>query len=300
MPVEDERVAERVPDIAPVLAWFHAEARELPWRAADVTPWGVFVSEVMSQQTPVTRVAPAWTAWMERWPTPADIAEASPAEVIRAWDRLGYPRRALRLREAAAIIRDDFDNEVPRAYDDLITLPGVGDYTAAAVAAFAFNARVAVLDTNVRRVLARVIFGVEHPTSASATKLERSVAEQLLPSDSTTAATWSVAVMELGALVCTATAPACGECPLIAECAWVGAGRPRQQVRAKPTQKFDGTDRQVRGKLMAMLRASNAPVRVADLRTCWPIDSQRDRCLDSLVADGLVEPLPRNRFRLPN
>ena len=284
---------------SPVIAWFEQQARELPWRSPTVSPWAVFVSEVMSQQTPVARIIPAWHNWMQRWPTPTDLAAAAPAEVIRAWDRLGYPRRALRLRDAAIMIRDDFGGEVPNKYDDLLLLPGVGDYTAAAVLAFAFEERVVVLDTNVRRVLARAIGGTEHPSSASPTKAERAVADQLLPLDASEAATWSVAVMELGALVCRATAPVCEDCPIATACAWNAAGRPPSEVRAKRVQKFEGTDRQVRGKLLAVLREGHTSVSAAALRSCWPDDVQRDLCLDSLVADGLVEPLARNRFRLP-
>lgn len=293
----DVRVAARI--TAAVREWFGNQARDLPWRAADATAWGVFVSEVMSQQTPVARIAPAWRDWMRSWPTPTDLAAASPAEVIRAWDRLGYPRRALWLRDAAVMMRDEFDGEVPRTYDELLTLPGVGDYTAAAVAAFAFDQRVPVLDTNVRRVLARLVFGIEHPGGSSATKLERRVAAEFLPADGRQAAIWSVASMELGSLVCRSAAPDCPQCPVRSDCAWVALGMPKLKARPKRTQKFEGTDRQVRGKLMAVLRHSPKPVTGAALSECWADDSQRDRCLDSLVADGLVEPLPRGRFRLP-
>ncbi len=293
----NDQVAVRV--TRAVSAWFGDRARDLPWRSADATAWGVFVSEVMSQQTPVARIAPAWREWMQAWPTPTALAAASPAEVIRAWDRLGYPRRALWLREAAIMMRDEFDGEVPRTYDELLRLPGVGDYTAAAVASFAFDERVPVLDTNVRRVLARLVFGVEHPVSSSATKLERRIATDLLPTDGGEAATWSVASMELGSLICRSSAPACSECPVRADCAWVAVGMPTLEARRKRTQRFEGTDRQVRGKLMAVLRDSPTPVSAARLRKCWADDAQRDRCLDSLVADGLVEPLARNRFRLP-
>jgi len=284
----------------PVTNWFTASARELPWRTPNASAWGIFVSEVMSQQTPVARVAPAWISWMKQWPSPGDLAAATPAEVIRAWNRLGYPRRALRLRDAAVMIRDEFDGQVPATYDELLTLPGVGDYTAAAVAAFAFNQRVVVLDTNVRRVLARLVFGTEHPVNSSATKLERQTAEQLLPTQGRQAAAWSVAVMELGALVCQSSSPGCESCPVSTQCAWVAAGKPKLQTRAKRPQRFEGTDRQVRGKLMAILRASHRPVSATTLRQCWSDDGQRDRCLDSLVADGLVEPLPRGRFLLPS
>ncbi|MFA7266918.1 MAG: A/G-specific adenine glycosylase [Candidatus Nanopelagicales bacterium] len=283
----------------PVRTWFEANARELPWREPDTTAWGVLISEVMSQQTPVARVAPAWQRWMAQWPTPADLAASSPADVIRAWDRLGYPRRALWLREAAIKICEEFDSQVPSRYEELRTLPGVGDYTAAAVVAFAFRQRVVVLDTNVRRVIARAVSGIEAPESASPTVAERRLGEALLPLDPAEAAQWSVACMELGALVCTSRSPECGRCVLQATCAWVAAGRPAAVSRSRPTQRFTGTDRQVRGKLMAVLRAADGPVTTHALASAWPDESQRSRCLDTLVADGLVEPLAGRRYRLP-
>lgn len=282
-----------------ISAWFSAHARDLPWRTADATPWGVLVSEVMSQQTPVARVAPAWQAWMTRWPTPTDLAGAPPADVIRAWDRLGYPRRALWLREAAISIRDDFAGQVPADYDKLITLPGIGDYTASAVLAFAFGKRIAVLDTNVRRVIARTMFGLERPSAASATALERQVADVLLPSQDLDAAHWSVACMELGAVVCRAKTPACAQCPVARDCAWFAAGKPISTRRARPTQRFEGTDRQVRGKLMAILRAADHPVTESELAPACDDPVQRARCLDTLIADALIHPLPNATFTLP-
>src|SRR3954470_7118450 len=134
--------------------WYADNARDLPWRRPDVSPWAVLVSEVMLQQTPVARVVPAWQEWMQRWPTPADLAAEPAGEAVRAWGRLGYPRRALRLHTAARAIVEQHGGEVPASYDDLRALPGVGDYTAAAVATFAHGRRHVVLDTNVRRVLA--------------------------------------------------------------------------------------------------------------------------------------------------
>src|SRR5262249_19255374 len=161
------------------------------------------VSEFMLQQTPVSRVLPVYDAWLERWPTPASLAAAPVGDAVRAWGRLGYPRRALRLHAAAAAIADRHGGAVPESYEELVALPGVGDYTAWAVLAFAFGRRQAVLDTNVRRVLARVVAGTEFPPPA-VTAGEKAVARGLLPDDEPTAATWSVALMELGALVCTA------------------------------------------------------------------------------------------------
>jgi A/G-specific adenine glycosylase len=282
-----------------VVDWYVEHHRELPWRATDRTPWGVLVSEVMLQQTPVARVLPAWTAWMARWPAPADLASAPPGEAVRQWDRLGYPRRALNLHAAAQLIVERHGGLVPEDEVDLRALPGVGEYTAAAVRAFAFGRRTVVLDTNVRRVLARVAAGTEHPAPAlSAAERERAAA--LVPADDAGAALWSVAVMELGALVCTAASPRCGACPVESACAWVRAGRPGYGGPPRRVQRFAGTDRQVRGRLMAVLRAESDPVPRSALEDAWSVDPvQRERALDGLVADGLVEPLPGEFFRLP-
>ena len=188
-----------------VLDWYDDHARDLPWRGASATPWSVMVSEFMLQQTPVARVLPVHAAWLDRWPTPASLAEDPTGEAVRMWGRLGYPRRALRLHAAATAIVERHDGEVPASYDDLLALPGIGDYTAAAIASFAFGHRHVVLDTNVRRVLTRAVSGRELPAPA-VTRGERDIATTLLPDDPATAATWAVATMELGALVCTATA----------------------------------------------------------------------------------------------
>ena len=164
----------------------------------------MLVSELMLQQTPVARVLPVHEAWLERWPTPADLAAEPSGEAVRAWGRLGYPRRALRLHAAAVAIVERYDGEVPDSYDELLTLPGVGDYTAAAVASFAFGRRHVVLDTNVRRVFARALGGRRVPGGLGDARPSATLATSVLPEDDSTAATWAVAVMELGALVCTA------------------------------------------------------------------------------------------------
>ncbi|WP_308220263.1 A/G-specific adenine glycosylase [Kineococcus sp. TRM81007] len=282
-----------------VLDWYAVCARDLPWREAGCSPWGVLVSEVMLQQTPVARVLPRWQEWLERWPTPAALAAEPPGEAVRAWDRLGYPRRALRLHAAATAITAEHGGEVPEDHDVLLALPGIGAYTAAAVAAFAFRRRHAVVDTNVRRVQARAVTGAAEPAPAL-TAAETRLAVALLPEDPETAARWSVGVMELGALVCTARAPRCPACPLLDRCAWVVAGRPAHTGPARRAQRWAGTDRQVRGRLLAVLRATDGPVEAADLDAAWPGDAvQRARCLDGLVADGLVEPLPDGTFALP-
>lgn len=281
-----------------VVAWYLVHRRDLPWRAPDRTPWGVLVSEIMLAQTPVARVVPAWENWMGRWPTPAALADATQADVLRAWDRLGYPRRALSLHAAAEQICRQHGGAVPEDPDALRALPGVGEYTTAAVRAFAFGRRCAVLDTNVRRVLARLVTGQERP-GPSLTVAERRLAESLLPVDEGQAATWSVAVMELGALVCTARSPDCQRCPVRDACVWVRAGRPAYQGPARRAQKFAGTDRQVRGRLMAVLRAATAPVPREQLDLVWPESVQRDRALSSLLADGLVDQVGSDRFSLP-
>lgn len=288
---------------ATVLGWYREQQRDLPWRRPDRTPWGVLVSEIMLQQTPVVRVLPAWQEWMVRWPTPKDLAAAAPADVIRAWGRLGYPRRALRLQAAAAAIVERHGGVVPGDHDALLALPGIGSYTAAAVASFAFGQRHAVLDTNVRRVLGRLLDGVQYPTT-SPTVAERRQAEALLPAEPAVAAEWAVAVMELGALVCTARSPRCADCPVLRRCRWQQLGMPDHAGPPRRGQAWAGTDRQVRGRIMALLREAHRPVTVAAIAAAVPDAElrdplQRDRCLDALVTDGLVEPLPRRRFALP-
>ncbi|MGA5818670.1 A/G-specific adenine glycosylase [Kitasatospora sp. NPDC094028] len=281
-----------------VLDWYEASKRDLPWRAPDATPWGVMVSEFMLQQTPVKRVLPAWQAWMARWPTPAELAAEPAGEAVRMWGRLGYPRRALRLHAAAVAITEHHLGAVPDDHATLLALPGVGEYTAAAVASFAFRQRHVVLDTNVRRVFARAVTGVEYPAQAT-TAAERRTATALLPADAETAATWAVGVMELGALVCTARGPECGDCPLFAHCAWQRAGCPPYEGPARRGQTYEGTDRQVRGKLLAVLREAHGSVEQARLDAVWPDAVQRARALDGLVADGLVEPVEQGVYRLP-
>jgi A/G-specific adenine glycosylase len=281
-----------------VLGWYAENARDLPWRRPDATPWGVFVSEVMLQQTPVARVEPVWREWLHRWPTPADLAAEPTGAAVRAWGRLGYPRRALRLHAAATAMVDQHDGRVPASEAELLGLPGVGAYTAAAVATFAFGERATVVDTNVRRVLARVARGQQYAAS-SPTRSEVAFASGLVPPDAARARAWSVAVMELGALVCTARAPGCEGCPVRDLCAWRLAGRPPHDGPPRRGQAWHGTDRQLRGTLLAALRDSAGPVGRGTLEALSDNAAQRERCLDSLVADGLVEPLPGGRFRLP-
>ncbi|MDA4086953.1 Adenine DNA glycosylase [Mycolicibacterium hassiacum DSM 44199] len=282
-------------DIVPeLLGWYAREQRDLPWRRPGVTPWQILVSEFMLQQTPVARVEPVWRDWVRRWPTPSATAAASPADVLRAWGRLGYPRRAKRLHECATVIATEHDDVVPADVATLLTLPGVGAYTARAVACFAYGQRVPVVDTNVRRVVARVVHGrADAPPSAH--DLDEVAA--LLP-EGDDAPRFSAALMELGATVCTARSPKCPNCPL-SRCAWRARGFPPADAPARRPQRYAGTDRQARGALLEVLRTSEGPVPKARLDLAWTADTaQRDRALDSLLVDGLVEQTPDGRFAL--
>mgnify|MGYP002779601055 CR=1 FL=1 len=277
--------------------WYATAARDLPWRRPGVDPWAVLVSEVMLQQTPVARVEPVWREWVQRWPTPASLAAASPADVIRAWGKLGYPRRALRLRETAVAIAERNGGVVPSSVTELEALPGIGTYTARAVACFGHGQAQPVVDTNVRRVVARLVHGRAEAGNARAADLADVAA--LAPADGERAVRFSVAVMALGALVCVAGTPRCPACPVRDRCAWRLAGCPPHDGPVRRVQKFAGTDRQVRGRLLDVLRAAHAPVTAAELETAWPDPVQRSRCLDSLLVDALVEQTADGRFRLP-
>ena len=286
-----------MPDLAQdVTAWYVGAARDLPWRRPGVGPWAVLVSEVMLQQTPVARVVEPWAAWLERWPTPAALAAAPAGDAVRMWGRLGYPRRALRLHAAASAVVERHGGQLPATVPELLALPGVGDYTARAVVAFAHRQRVPVVDTNVRRVVARAVEGV---ADAAVRRSDLALVEALLPAEPEQAATASVALMELGALVCTARAPRCPACPLRDRCRWVAAGRPLLDEPVKRAQSWAGSDRQVRGRLMAVLREAPEPVPAGLLAAAWGEPVQRARALDALVADGLVDPLPDGRYALP-
>ena len=297
--------------------WFAETARDLPWRELDCSPWGILVSEVMLQQTPVVRVLPVWRDWMERWPTPAHLADEPSGEAVRHWGRLGYPRRALRLHAAAVAIRDEHHGDVPDSYPELLTLPGVGTYTAAAVASFAFGRRETVVDTNIRRVHARLISGHALPAPAL-TAAEMRLADALLPEDQPLSVRWNASVMELGAVVCTARSPKCTDCPVRSSCAWLAAGEPPPSYTPKG-QSWHGTDRQVRGAVMAVLREAAIPVPremfeqppadlgfapsgvgipLAALHRLNSAPEQLERALDGLVSDGLAE-IHDGGLRLP-
>jgi len=281
-----------------VLAWYPAHARDLPWRRSDCTPWGVLVSEIMLQQTPVARVEPVFLRWLQEWPRPSALAAASRADVLRAWGKLGYPRRALRLHETAAVIAERHGDVVPSDVEDLEALPGVGSYTARAVAAFGYRRRAPVVDTNVRRVVARAVHGAGDAGPAR-TRADLADVDALLPAADEPAATVSAGLMELGAVICTARAPRCDRCPLRESCTWVTTGRPVYGGPRKPVQGFAGTDRQVRGRLLDVLRAATEPVERTALEAVWSDAAQRDRCLDSLLVDGLAEQHADGRLALP-
>lgn len=287
-----------------LLSWYAVCSRTLPWRDPRCSPWGVLVSEVMLQQTPVVRVEPVWRVWMDRWPTPAALAAESSGEVVRAWGRLGYPRRALRLHAAAVAIVERHEGEVPSTQTELRALPGIGEYTAAAVAAFGFGARAVVVDTNVRRVQARILCGDELP-APSLTRAEWQRAADALPQDPATSARWNVAVMELGALICSARVPQCQRCPVRDLCAWAVAGHPAYDGPPRRGQAWAGTDRQVRGAIVEALRQASGPLTrpavdaALDQLDPVPAASQRDRAVASLIEDRLIEPRGNDRLGLP-
>lgn len=278
--------------------WYASNGRDLPWRRPGVGAWPVMVSEFMLQQTPVARVLPAYEAWLARWPTPAALAASTPADAVRQWDRLGYPRRALRLHESARIITVSHAGRVPDSLDALRALPGIGTYTAAAIATFAYAQRHPVLDTNVRRVLARLVSGEAYPPSAVSVA-EQSLAASLLPPRADRrAATWSVALMELGALICTAGRPSCDACPVASGCAWRLAGSPAGQVPRR-AQPYEGSDRQLRGRLLAVLRHADGPVPLSAFDEVSPEEHHRNRALETLITDGLATRLPSGLIALP-
>ncbi|WP_024627466.1 A/G-specific adenine glycosylase [Bifidobacterium sp. A11] len=322
-------LAETEPIRLRLFDWWSRYARDLPWRFGRTTPWGVLVSEVMSQQTQMSRVVPYWTAWMKVWPDAASLAAAPKAEVITAWGRLGYPRRALRLQECARQVASQYADRLPQDYDQLVALPGIGDYTASAVMSFAYGERIAVIDTNIRRVLSRVFLGRESKGGA-ASREERQLAWQVLPEDEDSevsdhhvngddslgtadpqirsaawreppSARWNQAVMELGATVCVARKPACDICPLAGHCRFLKAGLPGLGTgRTRPRQRFAGTDRQIRGSILQALRqASGAPVSRKDLKSLCDDEIRLDRCIASLDEDGLLEIGQDGRLSLP-
>lgn len=276
----------------PLIDWYRRTARDLPWRRESFHDaygaWGTLVSEFMLQQTPVNRVIPHLDAWLDRWPTPAALASATPAEVVQQWANLGYPRRALWLHRAAIEVMDRHGGIVPRDVDALLQLSGIGDYTARAVAVFSYGDRHPVVDTNTRRVLARSVLGQAHPGSPS--RRDLGLMESLLPATDAESAVFNAAAMELGATVCTARNPRCTSCPLVSTCAWVASGRPDTGDTRRRQAAFEGSDRQARGAVLRVLRAASpGQVPLDAVIPDWADPLQRDRAIDSLIADGLAE-----------
>lgn len=231
-----------------VLEWFDARGRALPFRASS-DPYGILVSEVMAQQTQISRVADKWAAFMEAFPSVQVLAAASPADVLRAWRGLGYNRRALNLHRAARAIVAEHGAHVPETLPDLEGLPGVGRYTARAVASLAFGRAVGPVDTNVRRVLQRVI-AADEPMSPA--RLQ-SIADAVVPAERP--ADWTHALMDIGATVCRPASPRCPECPLRPWCAFAARGGPLPaRPRARDVQPFTTTTRWVRGRIIDRLR----------------------------------------------
>lgn len=284
---------EWVPEL---IDWYAATARKLPWRRTGFGAWGVLVSEFMLQQTPVNRVVPYLEAWLERWPTPASLAAEVPAEAVRQWANLGYPRRALWLHRAATEITARYGGIVPRDVDALLALTGIGDYTARAVAVFAYGRREPVVDTNTRRVLARVVAGRSQPGPAHRRDLDEM--REILPVDVERSTIVNAAVMELGAVLCTARSPRCDDCPIAGLCAWRAAGYPDTGDTRPRRARYEGSDRQTRGAVLRVLREADGPVPLHAVIPDWPDSIQRDRAIDSLVADGLLEAFD-DLLRLP-
>ena len=223
---------DRAPWVPALLAWYREHARDLPWRRQPPDPYAVWVAEVMLQQTRTETVLPYFQRWMARFPTVAHLAQATPEEVLRLWEGLGYYRRALYLLEAARQVMTRFQGRLPETAEELQTLPGVGPYTARAIASIAFGQPVAVLDGNVRRVLARM-FALEEPvdTGPGERKLWELAQAHLPPEDP---GTYNQALMELGARVCLPRNPRCGQCPVRSWCRAYASGHPQAWPRKRP------------------------------------------------------------------
>jgi A/G-specific adenine glycosylase len=268
-------------------AWGDAVRRDLPWRATR-DPWAVLLSEAMLQQTQVARVVTRFPELLERFPSPTAMAAAALGDVLDAWAGLGYYRRARDLHRSATVLVERHGGQVPRELDALLALPGVGPYTARAVLAFAFECDHGVVDTNAARVLARAFTGA--PLTAGAAQR---LADALVPPGRAWAHNQSI--LDLGAMVCTARAPRCSDCPLRSGCTW-RAGESQEEDPAlttagtsRPQARFEGSDRQGRGRLLAALRAG--PIGADELTQVsgWVDDALRaQRVADALVREGLA------------
>ncbi|MEI7991331.1 MAG: A/G-specific adenine glycosylase [Actinomycetota bacterium] len=264
-----------------VLAWGVPRMRDLPWRQSR-DPWGILVAEVMAQQTQVDRVVQRWGQFLKRFPTPAACAAAPLGDVLREWQGLGYPRRARHLHESANCVVEL--GAFPSTLGGLLSLPGVGQYTARAVLAFAFESSAAVVDTNIARVLARTVG--ERLTA----KRAQAIADELCPPEDSWV--WNQVIMDLGAVLCR-PAPRCAECPIEQQCVWTASGQPDPDpaigtagVSGKQA-RFEGSDRQARGRLMARLVVGS--LSVVEAAAVMQVDAERaERLVTALVAEGLV------------
>jgi A/G-specific adenine glycosylase len=276
-----------------VLRWFDEHARPFPWRAHR-DPYATMVAEVMLQQTQTGRVAPTYETFLTQFPTVSRLAHAPSMDVIRAWAGLGYNKRAVNLQRSAQVIEHDLGGEFPSDPAALRTLPGLGEYSANAIACFAFDAQVTVIDVNVSRVTARAVLGVE-PEKAGPAKVAK-VAEAWLPAGE--AYRWNQALMDIGAVVCRIDKPLCAKCPLKAACAFHVKGldrKPRAPAAAKGVP-FNGSRRQKRGGIVDHLRkAASKGVPLGELATAvHPDGEDRDLywlvdLLEGLERDGLVQ-----------
>lgn len=274
--------------------WYGVHGRELPWRATATTPWQVLVSEVMLTQTPAARVVPLYQQWIVRWPDAPSLAATDLAPILRAWGRLGYPRRAGYLHQAAQRCVAEFAGQLPSEPAELRRLPGVGPYVAAAVTAFGFGRRAAVVDVNVHRVLTRAVHGVDARGPVRTT--DRALLDKLLPADAAVAVDACAALMELGALRCTARWVRCDDCPLAPRCRWRAAGHPPAAPRlTRP--RYTGSLRHARGDVLAALRGAADPIPVGPPpgrdATQWAL------AVAGLVGDGLAAYTATGLLELP-
>ncbi|HEV2744923.1 MAG TPA: A/G-specific adenine glycosylase [Rubrobacter sp.] len=279
-----------------LLSWFEENARDLPWRRTR-DPWRILVSEVMLQQIQVKRAIPFYERFLARFPTVEALARAPLSDAIRVWGDLGRYRRVVNLHRTARIVVDDHGGNVPSDPDVLLELPGIGPYTAGAVACFAYERDVPFFDTNMHRVLHRAFFGPDVPAATAKPKEVMELAAGLLPSGRGWA--WNQAVMEFGALRCTARRPACEGCPLHDHCkarpkmARALAGAPRAK-RNGPVPRYEETNIYLRGRVLARLREAPAPgVTIPDLALqiggATDVEPRRLReVVEGLERDGLL------------
>ncbi len=268
-----------------LMGWYCVHGRHaLRWRLTR-DPYAVLVSEIMLQQTQVERVLPYYEEWLERWPGFAELADASPAEVIRAWRGLGYNRRGLNLHRLAHAVVADYGGVLPQGRAELLALPGIGAYTAAAVQSFALEEDVAVADTNIARVVARAVMGAPSQHEVPARALAEAL-RGLLPNSGVR--DHNLALMDLGAMVCRARTPECGSCPVSSRCTWNQAGRPAAELARRPAVRFEETARFARGRIIDALR--DGPATDVEMSAMLPAIhvSKVDIYLSGLERDGLV------------